>query len=787
MRFLVAFIMMTTACLFSNMQAQNQVSLSGRILDDAQKPIPFVLIAVDGSSISTYSDDKGYYQLNIPAGKYTFTISAFEYETQNTTLDVKDSTKHDFIISKRAIHLSTVKVYGKSKTAQLRESSFSVNAIEVKSYISSLNNLNDLIGRSSGIKIREDGGVGGDFDLSINGLSGNSIRYFIDGVPLSSVGNAVSLANLPINLVDRVEIYKGVVPADLGADALGGAVNIITKKNVNNYLDASYGIGSFHTHKADLNAQYTDKKTGIFIRPTFGLNYAKNDYTMKGVQVPTDDRGKFIIVDAKRFHDDYYSLLGQLNMGIANKRWTDLLSFTTSYSYVETELQTGPIQDKVYGRAKRNNRSFGISAQYQKNDFLVKRLASIISVSHTWDYSIVTDTTFRKYDWRGRYIPAKGNEITGRDRSIRHIDRPLTIARANFNYILNENHAFNMNYMMNHIANKRTDDFDPEFVPSQDLFSKHIIGLSYKQSFWQDKWNNHFFIKNYISHLTIGQQDLSWITGSNKMPKSSTSDNWGYGFSTRFRFAEWLAVKGSAEQSVRLPLAREYMGNGSTIYPNFLLKPENSRNYNLGLFGNSTLAPQHKLFYEAGLFYRNVEDYIRLVITEAEGTSQYQNVKNVTVKGIEGEIRYEYNDCVQAIANISYLDEKSKTKYLSDGKPDVTYNNQIPNKPWLYSNMGLIFTQKNIAGQKDTQLKASYFFQYVHWFYLTWKGYGTAESKSIIPSQYVHNASLTYSFKNERYNISLECNNIFDRLLYDNYRMQKPGRSFFCKVRVFIN
>ena len=64
--------------------------------------------------------------------------------------------------------------------------------------VNSLNNLNDLVNRTTGIKVREEGGVGSDFDLSINGLSGNSIRYFLDGMPLDTKGSGVSLANLPV-------------------------------------------------------------------------------------------------------------------------------------------------------------------------------------------------------------------------------------------------------------------------------------------------------------------------------------------------------------------------------------------------------------------------------------------------------------------------------------------------------------------------------------------------------------------------------------------------------------
>ena len=175
-----------------------------------------------------------------------------------------------------SVTLDNITVFGKSKTQQLREGALAVNAIDVRSMISSISNLNSLIDHTAGVKIREEGGMGSDFDLSINGLSGNAVRYFIDGVPLDTKGSGVTLANLPISMIDHVEIYKGVVPTWLSSDALGGAINVVTNRKKTNYLDASYGIGSFHTHKADLNAQYIFRN-GLTIRPTLGINYSKND------------------------------------------------------------------------------------------------------------------------------------------------------------------------------------------------------------------------------------------------------------------------------------------------------------------------------------------------------------------------------------------------------------------------------------------------------------------------------------------------------------------------------
>lgn len=219
---------------------------------------------------------------------------------------------------KDSVTLENVTVTGKSKTQRLREGTLSVNAIDVRSLVGSIGSLGRLVDRTAGVKLREEGGVGSDFDLSINGMSGNSVRYFLDGVPLDTKGSGVTLANLPVNLIDRIEIFKGVVPTWLSSDALGGAVNIVTNRKKTNYLDATYGIGSFHTHRADLNGQYVFSN-GLTIRPTLGVSYSKNDYMMRGVEVWDEESGEYVNVDRRRFHDDYLSLLGQVEVGFTDK------------------------------------------------------------------------------------------------------------------------------------------------------------------------------------------------------------------------------------------------------------------------------------------------------------------------------------------------------------------------------------------------------------------------------------------------------------------------------------
>ncbi len=684
--------------------------------------------------------------------------------------------------------LDNVVVTGKSKTQKLREGALAVNAIDVRSIVSSISSLNGIVDRTVGVKLREEGGVGSDFDLSINGMSGNSVRYFIDGVPLDTKGSGVTLANLPVNLIDHIEIYKGVVPTWLSSDALGGAVNIVTNRKRTNYLDASYGIGSYHTHKGDFNAQYVFKN-GLTIRPAFGINYSKNDYMMRGVEVWDEESRKYIEVDRRRFHDDYYSALAQMEVGVTDKWWADEFFVCVSYNKVNKEIQTGQIQTKVVGEAERRSEAWSLSANYQKRNFLLKNLSASLSLSHTWDHSQAIDTVYRKYDWNGDYIKSSRNEITGRARTLRHFKRPLTIGRADLRYRFNDAHLLNLSYALNRTGNDRWDDVDKSFEAANDVLAKHIIGLSYNQILFGGILNNTFFLKDYINHLDINQTDIPTITGSRDVLGSSTSNDLGGGVGIKVQPIEALALKASYEHSVRLPLARELLGNGTTIYANVALEPEKSENFNVGLFG-TLRSNGHTLSYEVNGFLRKVDNYIQPQVSEKEGMMQYVNVPAVHIKGLEGELRYDWQQRLQIVGNVTWQDARDRQEFKSDGKPSVTFNNHVPNRPWFYASAEARYDFGSLVSQLlplTSHLYLGIDYQWVHWFYLSWEGYGALETKARIPEKNVFGAQLTYSWLKERYSLAVTCENLFDRTIYDNYKLQKPGRTLFAKFRINLH
>ncbi|MBN1988421.1 MAG: TonB-dependent receptor [Bacteroidales bacterium] len=771
---------------FVSFSSEDRVTISGTIRDEQGNPVALAMVAIENSSQGAFTDSSGSYSFQSAVGKQVLVVSVVGYNTIRKEVVIRRSETLDFTLEENALSLEAVQVYSKSSAQQIREKVYAASSLNVQPIAATLNSLNALVDRASGIRIRQDGGEGSNFNLSINGLSGNAVRYFIDGVPISSMGSGVSLANLPVNLVERVEVFKGVVPAELGEDALGGAVNVITRRDRGNYVGASVGAGSFHTYKADMNAQYVHERTGFTLRPVVGVTYSKNDYTMRDVEVWNEAVRRYIPSDMKRFHDGYRSALARFEAGFSNRTWADEAFVGITFSSDDKQLQTGQKQSIVIGQAVRSNESLGLLARYSKRNFLLNGLAFQLFFSHTTNHTVITDTSYRAYAWDGSWSVTSFSEVTGRERSIRHYKRPQTLVRANFNYTIDTSSSLNLNYLLNAMGNRRYDDFDRQFIPTNDRLIKHVIGLSYNRSFWNNRFRSSIFVKDYIFQADLKQQDLYWLTGINDVEPSATRNHLGAGAGGRFFFVRWLSLKASYERSVRLPGVREFLGDGQTIYPNFKLNPETANNLNIGGFGEWRPSVSHVVQYEGGFFIRRVSNYI-LRVPVSDRQSQFANVAAATVRGIEGELSYEYASAIRVAVNATYLAERNQNRTKTDGSIDITYNNRMPNRPWFYANAEMGWNIRQPLGLRASNLRIDYVFRYIHWFYLTWEAYGNRTGKATIPTQYVSDAAISWSFVSNKYAMSLECTNIFNQKLYDNYMLQNPGRAFFGKLRIFIN
>ena len=121
----------------------------------------------------------------------------------------------------------------------------------------------------------------------------------------------------------------------------------------------------------------------------------------------------------------------------------------------------------------------------------------------------------------------------------------------------------------------------------------------------------------------------------------------------------------------------------------------------------------------------------------------------------------------------------------TESMPNLGYKDRMPNIPYFFTDADITFTWNDFM-KKGNDLSVIYDNYYLHKFYYYSSRIGTNKDEYMVPNQFSHNVALNYSLKNGRYNLSLECRNITDEDLYDNFSLQKAGRAFYAKVRIAL-
>src|SRR5262249_49792748 len=129
-----------------------------------------------------------------------------------------------------------------------------VTVIDVGGSAEEVRTLAETLAESAGVQVRSLGGLGAYSSVSIRGSSSAQGAVVLDGVPLNrgSLGG-VDLSLLPLDALERIEVWRGQVPPELGGEAIGGAINLVTRRATSQSATAaSLSYGSFGTRKVDL-------------------------------------------------------------------------------------------------------------------------------------------------------------------------------------------------------------------------------------------------------------------------------------------------------------------------------------------------------------------------------------------------------------------------------------------------------------------------------------------------------------------------------------------------------
>ena len=768
--------------------SQHKTMISGKVLSTEKTTVDFATVYLKGTNYGGTTNEEGIYHLQAPAGEYTLVVSAIGYKTveKHVKLMRGERTKMNVVISPQATELDEVVVVSNGVT-RLKRSAFNAVALDTKALQNSTQNLSEALAQAPGMKIRESGGVGSDMQLMMDGFTGKHIKIFIDGVPQEGVGSSFGLNNIPVNYAERIEVYKGVVPVGFGTDAIGGVINIITKKNRNKwFLDASYSYGSFNTHKSYVNFGQTFR-SGLTYEINVFHNYSDNNYY---VDTPVKDFttgaiNKKKIEHVKRFHDTYHNEAVIGKIGFVDKKWADRLMFGFTYSHMYKDIQTGVRQEVVFGGKYRKGYSIMPSLDYRKRDFFVRGLDVVLTANYNKNMTNNVDTSSYEYNWRGEMRPLRmpGEQSYQNTRS----DNNNWNGTLTANYRIGKAHTFTFNHVINAFRRSNqsllNEDSEANAIPKETR--KNISGLSYRLM-PTEHWNLSVFGKYYNQFIagpvaTSSAQD-DYIRTTNSVSAM------GYGAAGTYFILKSLQAKLSYEKAYRLPTNEEMFGDEDLETGDISLRPENSDNVNLNLSYNETFG-KHSVYVEGGLIYRNTKDYIQRNISDLSGGkygATYVNHGRVETKGYNISVRYGFANWVSVGGNFTQMNVRDNVKTVTSGtnQESLTYGARMPNLPYQFANSDVTFYWRNLW-KKGNTLSVTYDNLYMHSFPLYSEAVGS-ESEFVVPTQFSHNLTLSYGIQNGRYNISFECRNLTNEKLYDNFSLQKAGRAFYGKVRVYF-
>lgn len=671
-----------------------------------------------------------------------------------------------------------VKVEGLRASERIEARPDSVRVVEVPAHRPI--ELAEVLARTEGISVSRAGALGSSTQLAVAGLGGDRIRLFLDGVPLELSGYPGGLATVPTGLIEHAEIYRGVVPARFGADALGGAVQLVSERLTNGKgLVASYEQGSFATTRVALVAARRSLASRTHQRVEAYFDRADNDYPIE-VEVP-NAQGQLTEARVHRFHDQYRALGIALESGFAAGKWADKLVLRTFAGMLEKELQHNLTMSVPYGDAEYHKRYVGSIVRYAKRWETGYGLQGYVGFSRR-------DTSFKDvgncaYDWFGRcvrHLPQPG-EITigGTDQRVvqrdffghLEITKPLgSTARLS----LVGSPAW---LGRDGSDRRRTSAIESYPIEAPRRALTHTSAFAFELEDPGSLLSGSVFAKAHFQSVTAqeARADAS-IRQVHELRQA-----WGAGAAVRQAYRELAWAKASYEWATRMPSGDEWFGDGVLIQPNLSIRPERSHNANLslGIQGQSASYGSGSLGVTA--FLRSASDLVVLLGNDAFLT--YENVLKANIRGIEARASLATPNrrlSIQVNGTFQDLRNASDTGAFAAFEGD-----RIPNRPHFMANVSPCYRATGLLSATD-EIELGWHSRYVHGFYRSWEGLGQADQKQSVPEQLIHSLSLTYALRTTTSSVtqSIELSNLTDEKSYDFYGMQRPGRAAYAKWTV---
>ena len=250
-------------------------SITGKILSEG-KLVEFANVVLKGTQMIAVTDTSGIYQIkNIPVGSYQVEVSALGFNKISKSIGLKaeENLNLDFDLIANNSLLNEIVISGTLKEVNRLESPVNVEVYTTTYFKKNPTpNIYEALQNVNGVKPQLNCNVCNTGDIHINGLEGPYTMVLIDGMPIvSSLSTVYGLSGIPNSLVERLEIVKGPASSLYGSEAIGGLINIITKKPQNAPMVSADVFGTnWGEYNADLGVKLNAGKKASVLT---GINY----------------------------------------------------------------------------------------------------------------------------------------------------------------------------------------------------------------------------------------------------------------------------------------------------------------------------------------------------------------------------------------------------------------------------------------------------------------------------------------------------------------------------------
>lgn len=237
-------VMLVLACVSMSLYAVNPIKegnmIAGHVIvKGTEESIPFATIMILGTNRGAVSNEEGQFEFRkLAAGKYTLRVQVMGYKTQEKTITVSaeaTSVVH-FQMEEESFMTDEVVVSANRNEVSRKAAAVVVNVMSAKLFETvNSTDLAKSLNFQSGLRVENNCQNCGFPQVRINGLEGPYSQILINSRPIiSALSGVYGLEQIPVNMIERVEVVRGGGSALFGANAVGGTINIITKDPINN-------------------------------------------------------------------------------------------------------------------------------------------------------------------------------------------------------------------------------------------------------------------------------------------------------------------------------------------------------------------------------------------------------------------------------------------------------------------------------------------------------------------------------------------------------------------------